>query len=150
MADLTGFNSQDHKDPSFEPLPEGKYLLIVEASEAKPTKAGTGTGINLKFQVVDGKHKGRTFFHWLNYEHASADAQRIGRAELAMLCRAVNVPGAKDTLELHNIPFCGTVKVTPGKDGYGPGNKLAKAEPKAAFAAAVVPDAKAGGAPWGK
>lgn len=149
MADLSGFNPGEYKDPTFDPLPEGKYLCIVESSELRPTKAGTGNGINLKLQVVSDKFKGRTFFHWLNYNNPSEEAQRIGRAELAMLCRATGVLNPKDTMELHNIPFCATVKVTPAKDGYDAGNKLAKAEPKAAFAAEPV-DAKAGGAPWAK
>lgn len=148
MADLSGFNAGDHKDPTFEPLPEGKYLMIVESSELKPTKAGTGNGINIKLQVVSGKFKGRTMFHWINYTNPNEQAQKIGRAELAMLCRAVNVLQPKDTMELHNIPFCATIKVTPPRGQYEAGNKLTKAEPKAAFQAEETADAKAGGAPW--
>lgn len=149
MATLDKFNAGEHKDPTFDPLPEGKYLMIVEASELKPTKSGTGNGINVKLQVVEGPFKGRTMFWWLNYTNPNDQAQKIGRAELAMLCRAVNVLTPKDTMELHNIPFCATVGVTPARDGYEAGNKVKKAEPKAAYSAAPA-DAKAGGAPWQK
>lgn len=155
MSNLQGFNSAQHDDPGFEPLPEGVYVLIIEASEMKPTKAGTGTGINMKFQVVDGEHKGRTFFKWVNYTNANETAQKIGRAELAMLCRAVNVPQPKDTMDLHNIPFAAKVVVTPAEGKYPAGNELKKAVAKSAIAeltGAPAPAAQAGkgGAPWGK
>lgn len=151
MADLTGFNANEHDDPGFDPLPEGHYLLIVEASEMKPTKAGTGTGINMKFQVVDGDHKGRGFFKWINYKNPNDTAQKIGRAELAMICRACNKPQPKDTMELHNIPFAAHVVVKPGRDGYDPSNDIKKAVPKSDLATLTgdpKEEAKAGDAPW--
>lgn len=153
MADLTGFNANEHDDPGFDPLPEGHYLLIIEASEMKPTKAGTGTGINMKFQVVDGDHKGRAFFKWINYKNPNDTAQKIGRAELAMLCRAVLKPNPKDTMELHNIPFAAHVIVKPAKDGYDPSNDIKKAVPKSELASLTgdKPEAAgAGAAPWAK
>lgn len=151
MATLDGFNANEHDDPSFDPLPEGHYLLIIEASEMKPTKAGTGTGINMKFQVVDGEHKGRGFFKWINYTNPTAQAQKIGRAELAMLCRAVNKPTPKDTMELHNIPFAAHITVKPGEGQYGPSNEIKKAVPKSELASLTggkAEAAKAGAAPW--
>lgn len=153
MADLTGFNANEHDDPGFDPLPEGHYLLIIEASEMKPTKAGTGTGINMKFQVVDGEHKGRAFFKWINYKNPNETAQKIGRAELAMLCRAVLKPNPKDTMELHNIPFAAHVTVKPAKDGYDASNDIKKAVPKSELASLTgdKPEAAgAGAAPWAK
>lgn len=155
MADLDGgFDATKHDDPGFDPLPEGNYTLIIEASEMKTTKAGTGTGINMKFQVVEGEHKGRTFFKWLNYTNPNETAQKIGRAELAMLCRAVNIPQPKDTMELHNIPFAAHVTVKPGRDGYDPSNDIKKAVSKSAAGelgeSEKKEDAKAGGAPWAK
>lgn len=153
MADLTGFNANEHDDPGFDPLPEGHYLLIVEASEMKPTKAGTGTGINMKFQVVDGDHKGRGFFKWINYKNPNDTAQKIGRAELAMICRACNKPQPKDTMELHNIPFAAHVTVKPAKDGYDASNDIKKAVPKSELASLTgdKPEAAgAGAAPWAK
>lgn len=153
MADIKGFDSTQHDDPGFDPLPEGNYLMIVESSELKATKAGTGSGINLKLQVIDGENKGRTMFWWLNYNNPNETAQRIGRSELAALCRAVNILQPKDTMELHNIPFVAHVVVTPAKGEYGPGNKISKVESKsAAMAAAAVNTVApaAGKAPWAK
>lgn len=153
MADLTGFNANEHDDPGFKPLPEGVYLLIIEASEMKPTKVGTGVGINMKFQVVDGDHKGRTFFKWLNYKNPNETAQRIGKSELAMLCRAVLKPNPGDTLALHNIPFAAKVTVRAGKGDYGPSNDIEEAVPKSELASLTggeKAEAKAGAAPWAK
>lgn len=161
MAELQGgFDSSKHDDPGFEPLPEGAYLCIVESSEMKATKAGTGTGINLKLQVIDGEYKGRTLFWWLNYNNPNETAQRIGRSELAALCRAVNILQPKDTMELHNIPFVAHVVVTPAKDGYDAGNKVKKTESKAEFAKSKAANGAAqagsgapgskGAAPWAK
>ena len=153
MADLTGFNASEHDDPGFEPLPEGVYLLIVESSEMKVTKAGTGQGINMKFQVVDGEKKGQGFFKWINYKNPNDTAQKIGRAELAMLCRACNKPQPKDTMELHNIPFAAHVVVKAGSGGYGPSNDIKKAVPKSELASLTgdKPEAAgAGAAPWAK
>lgn len=150
MSQLQGFNANEHENPGFDPLPEGKYLCIIEASEMKTTKSGTGTGINVKLQVVSNEYKGRTMFWWINYTNQNETAQKIGRAELAMLCRAVGILTPKDTMELHNIPFCAHIKVTPAKGEYDAGNKVAKCEPKAAFSDAAPADAKAGAAPWAK
>lgn len=156
MAELKGgFDSNQHDDPGFEPLPEGDYLMIVESSELKPTKAGTGSGINMKLQVIDGPCKGRTMFWWLNYNNPNETAQRIGRSELASLCRAVNILNPKDTMELHNIPFRAHVVVTPAKDGYDAGNKIKKVESKSAAATAAAINTVSGApapgrAPWAK
>lgn len=143
------FNSSEHKDPGFDPLPEGKYLVVVESSEDKPTKKGDGTGLSFKLQVIDGEFKGRTMFWWMNYNNPNETAQKIGRAELAMLCRAVGVLMPKDTMELHNIPFTAHIVVTPARGEYDAGNKVKKAEPKSAYAEQPVA-AVGGKAPWEK
>ena len=43
MADLRGFDA-NQIDPAsdFDPIPAGKYVAAIIASEMKPTKAGTG------------------------------------------------------------------------------------------------------------
>ena len=69
------------------------YEAVVTDSEMKATKNGLGMGINLTFEILsDGPAKGRKVFVWINYEHPKAEAQRIGREELASLCKAVGVP----------------------------------------------------------
>ena len=43
MADLQGFNA-NNVEPArdFEPIPAGKYMAMITASEMKANKAGTG------------------------------------------------------------------------------------------------------------
>lgn len=154
MARLEGFDANQHDDPGvFEVLPEMVCLLVIESSDMKPTKAGTGTGISFKFQVVDGEHKGKTFIKWINYNNPSETAQKIGRSELAMLCRACMKPNPQDTMELHNIPFAAHLVVKPGEGSYGPSNDIKKAVPKSELATLngkPAETAKAGAAPWAK
>ena len=151
MATLDKFNASEHDDPGFDPIPEGDYLVIIESSELKPTKAGTGTRINLKLQVIDGAEKGRTVFWGINYTNPNEVAQRIGRAELAMACRAVGILQPKDTMEMHNIPFYARVVVKPADRQYAASNEVKKAVSKAEHKAEAPPVAAgAGKAPWAK
>ena len=44
MANLNGFNANEvEPNSSFEPIPAGKYLAAITASETKPTKSGNGS-----------------------------------------------------------------------------------------------------------
>ena len=42
-----------------EPLPAGKYLVIINASMMKPTRMGNGQYLEFEYQVVTGPHKNR-------------------------------------------------------------------------------------------
>jgi len=110
MADLNGFNAGE-VDPAadFEAIPAGSYTAVITESENKPNKAGTGSYLQLTFQIVDGEHKGRLLWARLNLDNPSEAAVRIARGQLSALCRAVNVLQPKDSIELHNIPL--TIKV---------------------------------------
>ena len=60
MSNLNGFNANE-VDPAldFEPIPAGKYLAIISASEMKPTKPCDGSYLELQFHVIEGEYKGR-------------------------------------------------------------------------------------------
>jgi hypothetical protein len=117
MADLRGFDaSKVEPSTSFDPLPSGKYLAVITASEMKPTKANTGQYLQLTFQVCDGPHKGRQVWSRLNLENPNAQAVEIARAELSAICRAVGVPAPNDSVELHNLPLIIDVKVRKRDD----------------------------------
>ena len=56
MAKLQNFNANDVEPASdFEAIPAGKYLAVITDSEVKPNKSGTGTYLQLTFQVVEGE-----------------------------------------------------------------------------------------------
>ena len=101
---------------NFAPIPEGVYRALVASAEERPTKASGGLGLNVQYEVVEGTHKGRKLFHWINLRNNNKTAEEIGHKELARLCLATNVPQPRSPAE-----FCGkliqvSVKVTE-RDG---------------------------------
>ena len=149
MAQLN-FNAAEIDTTSRDAIPSGTYEAIITDSEMKATKNGLGMGINLTFEILsEGPAKGRKVFVWINYEHPKVEAQRIGREELASLCKAVGVVELNDTDQLHNLPLM----VTVGVDRNDPTRNVVKAyKPKAAQpaqAAQKSPQA-AGAAPWAR
>lgn len=106
MADLTGFDAnQVEPAGDFDPIPAGKYVAVITESELKPTKAGTGTLLQLTFQVNEGPFKNRLLWTRLNLENPNATAVKIARGELSAICRAVGVLAPNDSMELHNLPL---------------------------------------------
>lgn len=117
MADLNGFNANE-VDPatSFDPIPAGKYLAVITESEMKPTKAGTGSYLQLTFQIIEGEFKNRLLWARLNLNNSNATTVKIARAELSAICHAVSVLAPKDSVELHNLPLLITVKLKKRDD----------------------------------
>ena len=111
MATLKGFNAND-VDPAtdFEAIPAGKYLAVITESEMKPNKAGTGSLLQLTFQVIEGEYRNRLLWARLNLDHPNAVAVQIARADLSAICRAVGVLAPKDSVELHNLPLVVSVR----------------------------------------
>ena len=117
MATLN-FNAND-VEPSvgFDPIPAGKYQAVVTDSEMKPTKNGNGQYLELTFEIIGGEYKSRRVWARLNLENQNAQAVQIARADLSAICRAVNVPQPKDSIELHNLPLTITVRCRKNQEG---------------------------------
>ena len=106
MADLSGFDAnQIEPTTDFDPIPAGKYVAVITESEMKPTKAGTGSYLQLTFQVIDGEYQNRLLWTRLNLNNPNATAVQIARAELSAICRAVGVLAPNDSVDLHNLPL---------------------------------------------
>jgi len=106
MADLRGFDARNVEQmDEFEPIPAGKYVAAVVASDMKPTKAGDGSYLELQFQILEGPHKGRILWDRLNLDNPNALAVKIARSQLAAICKAVGVLTPNDSTELHNLPL---------------------------------------------
>jgi len=117
MANLAGFDaSQIEPMTTFDPIPAGKYLAMITASEMKPNKAGTGSYLELVFTILEGEHKGRQLWARLNLENPNELAVKIARAELSAICRAVGVLTPRDSVELHNLPLVIRVACKKRKD----------------------------------
>jgi hypothetical protein len=140
MANLNGFDANQVEPTSdFEPIPAGKYLAVITESEMKPNKAGTGSYLQLTFEILDGPHKGRLLWARLNLDNPNAMAVAIARAELSAICRAVGVLTPKDSCELHNLPLVIHVKCKKRPDTGEITNEIKGYSPKAALTEAVKP-----------
>jgi len=117
MVNLAGFDaSQIEPMTTFDPIPAGKYLAMITASEMKPNKAGTGSYLELVFTIIEGEYKGRQLWARLNLDNPNELAVKIARAELSAICRAVGVLTPRDSVELHNLPLVIRVACKKRKD----------------------------------
>jgi len=107
---------------SFEPLPLGDYIVIISASEMKPTKDGKGQYLQLVYDVVDGEYKGRKVFDRLNLVNDNKTAEEIAQRALSSICRSVGVMAPKTSEELHNKPFMVKLGIRPAKDEFAASN----------------------------
>lgn len=125
MADLRGFNAHTvEPNESFDPIPSGEYLCVITNSEDKPTKAGTGSYLELEFEVLDGPYKGRKLWDRLNLANPNELAVKIARATLSAICRAVGVMEPKDSCELHDLPLLVKVRIEKRPDTDEPANVI--------------------------
>ena len=111
MANLNGFDAnQVEPNVGFEPVPANKYIVMITASEMKPTKNGDGSYLELELTILEGPYKDRKVWDRLCLNHPNAQTVKIARGYLSAICRAVGVLQPKDSCELHNIPMCITVQ----------------------------------------
>ena len=138
---------------SFDPLPAGDYEVVIVESTWKPTKAGTGSYLELKAQVTKGEHEKRNLWARLNLKKPNATAVEIAKRELSAICHAVGVLRPKAKEELHGIPLVAKVVVKDNQNGE-PTNEVKGWKPvDGAQQTAAAPSApkqpvSAGGAPW--
>ncbi len=148
MANLGNFDANTVEPTTeFEAIPAGKYLAVIVASEMKPTKAGTGSYLELMFQVLEGQYKNRNLWARLNLDNPNAVAVQIARGELSAICRAVGVMTPKDSFELHDLPLVITVKCKNREDTGEVTNEI-KGYAKKQEAAGEPVQAATGAPPW--
>src|SRR5262245_48810373 len=125
MADLRGFDANAiEPSKALDPIPAGKYLAVITESEMKPNKAGTGSYLELSFEIIEGPYEKRLLWARLNLDNPSSDAVRIARAELSAICRAVSVMAPNDSTELHNLPLVVHVKCRKRDDNGDMANEI--------------------------
>lgn len=105
-------NTVQPASADFEPIPGGWYQFVIEKSELKPTKAGTGAMISLMAKVQGPTHANRVVFGNINYQNPNAQAQEIGQRQLSALCHAIGVLNLNNVGQLCGIPFEGRIKIT--------------------------------------
>ena len=101
-------------DAGFETVPAGWYNVMITKDELKPTKAGTGSYLELTHDILDGQFKGRKLFARLNIVNPNVVAQEIAHKQLSGIARSVNMLMLQDSSQLLNIPFKVKVKLRKG------------------------------------
>ncbi len=90
---------------AMEALPSGWYDVMITESENKPTKAGTGSYLQLILTVASGEFSGRKLYARLNLDNPNPTAVQIAQAELSAICWVTGMPDAQDSQQLHGRPF---------------------------------------------
>ena len=128
------FNAREH-DPTvgFDPVPSGKYPVIIKTSNVNPLKPPKQGGLlQLQYEVIDGPGKGRTIYDRLNLWNESDQSREIANKQLSAICHVLGVydvqgGAAKDNAvpQLHNQPFVIDVVYVPADDkGNRAGNNV--------------------------
>ena len=152
-----GFNLADAPaDSGNDPLPAGRYDVIVDNAELTPTKAGDGQMVKMTMTVQGPTHKGRKVWDRLNIENPNPKAVEIAQRRLAQIAKALGKQGIGDTDELIGVKLNVTVKVREAANGYEASNDVNGYGPAAGhpddFAATPAPKAKTSakdeGLPW--
>jgi len=124
---LDGFNAANvEPNAPRDPIPAGWYKAVVSESIEKPTKAQTGSYLQLTLEVIEGEHAGRKVFERLNLKNPNAQAVEIAQRSLSGICRAIGVMTPRNSQDLHDKPMMIKVKVTPEQNGYSAGNEIAE------------------------
>jgi hypothetical protein len=152
MALIDFDSTQYQPNEGLNPVPAGKYNVVIAASEVKETKNGNGRFLQLEFEIIDGEYKGRKVWTRINLWNPNKDAVRIAQGDMTAICRAVNVLHPKDSVELHNLPLCIKVALKPNQNGELQNEiPIGGYEPKMTAQAMAAPAGADGKqAPWAK
>lgn len=125
MAELNYTPDPNEPEQSFDPVPVDDYIAVIESSEYKDNKQGTGRILVLEYQIIEGHYKGRKIFENLNLENANEQTAIIARKSLNSICIATGITHLKDSSQLHNIPMKITVGIKKDEQ-YGDKNTIKK------------------------
>ena len=154
---ILNFNA-DEVTPSstLDPIPAGKYQAVIVDSELKMTKSGTGSYLELTFEIISGEYEKRKLWSRLNIRNTNQKTVEIAQRDLSAICHAVNVLHPQDSSELHDKPLTIAVRLVKNDNddeyrneikGYAPPESAVPAQPTAP----AKPKASASAAPpWAK
>ena len=117
------FNVSDYNSSL---LPEGQYELMVSGIKEKPTKAGTGSYLQVEYVIVGGDSANMKIFDLININNPNSACERIGRARLCNLMCACGMEGITNASQLMGGRFTGIIGVKPGNNGYSDSNVVKK------------------------
>lgn len=117
MAQLNFDATKVAPDLGFETVPAGWYNAMIDESEMKPTKDGSGAYLQTRFNIIDGQYANRKIYMRLNLRNTNPVAQEIACKQLAAIAHAVGVLHVQDSSQLHGLPM--KIKVKLRKDTSG-------------------------------
>jgi len=111
-----GFNSNEHKSNLF---PEGRFRFLIQSSklvEAKKENVTIGTDWQFNLICISEQYMNRPLMRRMAWDRQAKSPNveqqiQIGKAQIADICRAVNVLNPNDTAELENKQFEADVKI---------------------------------------
>jgi hypothetical protein len=87
-------------DRSYDLIPEGWYNVSITKADLGQTKSGTGTKIDMRYDITGPSHEGRVVFGSINIRNQSQKAEEIGRQQLGEIMRAIGLANVEDTDQL--------------------------------------------------
>lgn len=110
---------------SYDLLPDGWYTATIAKAELGQTKSGTGTKIDVRYDITGPSHQGRVMFGSVNIRNQSPKAEEIGRQQLGEIMRAIGLARVQDTDELIGGNLSIKVKTKPADGQYEARNEIA-------------------------
>lgn len=139
---------------TLEAIPAGRYQVVITDSELKMTKNGSGSYLELTFEIISGEYTKRRLWSRLNIQNSNPTAVEIAQRELSAICHAVEVLQPQDSSELHNRPLTVMVRCVKNPETSELQNEIkgyaAPARTAAPATAAAPNPAGAGSAPWAR
>ena len=132
-------------------LPKGDYIACAVAAEVKTTKSGEGQFLEVRFQILEGSYKGRTIFDRYIFKNPSAEAEKIGKQQLARFLEAIGKQHIRDTQEVLDIPLVLSIGTTTRKDNGEDTNrvvKYSKSSPVASYTQQQPQSPQVNNKPW--
>jgi hypothetical protein len=105
MGNLDVIHIGDWKDKRIQALPRSQELVAtIVRSELQPVGPLGDQDLELTFEVIAGPSKGRRILQRIPLLCRDERLRIRGRVALSTLCRALGVPHASDSAQLHGRP----------------------------------------------
>jgi hypothetical protein len=137
--------------------PPGEFMVRIESTEIKDTKAGDGQYILVTMMGLDGDMAGREIIDRINFNNPNPLAVEIAQRTMGQLAFILQKP-LSDNEQLNGLECKLKITVTPPKNGKEAGNNfkyLPRDSGSQGFAPntaqqSAKPAAASGNAPWKK
>jgi hypothetical protein len=100
MAQLPKVFDQEVAPSSYDPLPAGWYMVRIADAEIKQTKAGNGSYVSIRYDVLGPTHQGRVVYGNITISNQSRKAEEIGEQQMAALRSSIGLARITDTDQL--------------------------------------------------